>query len=94
VAFFGNSQSHSPSILPRSYLTHIGLSENAVVYITQAGPHQMTWLTLPDAKQIGIEVVPWEFEKVTKKPTQPDVTSRNSPDTALSRRAQSFINQI
>jgi hypothetical protein len=92
-----SSESGVGNALLGSYLTQIGLSENAVVYITQAAPHQMTWLTLPDAKQIGIEVVPWEFEKVTReaaRPTQPGVTSRNSPDPALSRRAQSFVSEI
>jgi hypothetical protein len=57
-----------------SYLTQIGLSENVVVYITQAAPTEMTWLTFRDAKQIGIEVVPWETEKVATNPTQLVVT--------------------
>jgi hypothetical protein len=88
------SESGVGNALVGSYLTQIGLSENAVVYITQAAPHQMTWLTLPDAKQVGIEVVPWEFEKVTTKPTQPSATPRNSSDTALSSRAQSFVSAL
>jgi hypothetical protein len=54
-----------------SYLTQIGLSENAVVYITQAGPRQMTWLTLPDAKQIGIDVLPFETQTASPQPKQP-----------------------
>jgi hypothetical protein len=39
-----------------SYLNWMGLSERAVIYITQAAPAKMTWLTLRDAEQIGIEV--------------------------------------
>jgi hypothetical protein len=39
-----------------SYLAQIGLPEQAVVYITQAGPSEITWLTLRDAEQIGIDV--------------------------------------
>jgi len=42
-----------------SYLTQIGLSESAVVYITKAAPTEMTWLNSRDAKQIGIDVIPW-----------------------------------
>ena len=87
------SESGVGNALVGSYLTQIGLSENAVVYITQAAPSQMTWLTLSDAKQIGIEVVPWESEKVATKPSQP-ATSRNSPDPALTSRAQSFVSEI
>ena len=43
-----------------SYLTQIGLSETAVVYITKAAPTQLTLLTLQDAERIGIEVLPFE----------------------------------
>ena len=43
-----------------SYLTWMGLSERAVVYITQAAPAEMTWLTLRDAEQTGIDVVPFK----------------------------------
>jgi hypothetical protein len=43
-----------------SYLTQIGLSETAVVYITQAAPTELTLLTLRDAEKIGIEVSPFE----------------------------------
>jgi hypothetical protein len=39
-----------------AYLTRIGLPYSAVIYITQAPPNSMTWLSLPDAKRRGIEV--------------------------------------
>jgi hypothetical protein len=39
-----------------AYLTRIGLPYSAVVYITQAAPNSMTWLTLEDAKEHGIAV--------------------------------------
>jgi hypothetical protein len=54
------SESGVGNALVGSYLTQIGLSENAVVYITQAAPTEMTWLNLREAKQIGIEVLPFE----------------------------------
>jgi hypothetical protein len=60
-----------------SYLTQIGLSENAVVYITQAAPTEMTWLNLREAKQIGIEVLPFEEQTPATKPAPP-VTSREA----------------
>jgi hypothetical protein len=65
------SESGVGNALVGSYLTQIGLSEKAVVYITLAAPTEMTWLTFSDAEQIGIEVVPWEFEKDATKPTPP-----------------------
>src|SRR5262245_4693996 len=51
------SESGVGNALVGSYLTQIGLSEAAVVYITQAAPTEMTLLTLRDAEKIGIEVL-------------------------------------
>jgi len=39
-----------------AYLNRIGLRYSAVVYITQAAPRSMTWLTAAEAKKHGIEV--------------------------------------
>jgi hypothetical protein len=61
------SESGVGNALLGSYLTQIGLSENAVVYITQAAPTELTWLNLRDAKQIGIEVLPFEPPPSTQK---------------------------
>lgn len=39
-----------------AYLSRIGLPYKAVIYITQAAPTSMTWLTFSEAKQNGIDV--------------------------------------
>src|SRR5215467_497071 len=39
-----------------AYLTKIGLPYSAVVYITQAAPRSMTWLSATEAKKHGIDV--------------------------------------
>ena len=39
-----------------AYLTRIGLPYEAVIYITQAAPNDMTWLNMSDAAQRGIRV--------------------------------------
>jgi hypothetical protein len=39
-----------------AYLNKIGLRYDAVEYITSASPQTVTWLTMPEAKQHGIEV--------------------------------------
>ena len=41
-----------------AYLNQMGLSEKAVLYITQAAPAEMTWLTPDDAEDLGIPVRP------------------------------------
>ena len=39
-----------------AYLTKLGLPYSAVVYITQAAPRSMTWLSAAEAKKHGIDV--------------------------------------
>jgi hypothetical protein len=39
-----------------AYLTKLRLSYAAVVYITKAAPHEMTWLSITDAVSHGIQV--------------------------------------
>jgi hypothetical protein len=39
-----------------AYLNRIGLPYSAVVYIAQAAPDSVTWLSFADAKRLGIEV--------------------------------------
>lgn len=39
-----------------AYLNRVGLPYSAVVYVTQARPDSVTWLSFADAKRLGIEV--------------------------------------
>ena len=73
------SESGVGNALVGSYSTQIGLSETAVVYITQAAPTEMTWLNLRNAKQIGIEVLPFEEQTPATKPAPP-IPSRKASD--------------
>jgi hypothetical protein len=41
-----------------AYLNRIGLPYSAVIYISQAAPNSMTWLSIADAKKQGINVDP------------------------------------
>lgn len=41
-----------------AYLNQLGLSEKAILYITQATPTSMQWMNLKDAAEHGIAVVP------------------------------------
>src|SRR5262249_21057478 len=99
------SESGVGNALVGSYLTQIGLSETAVVYITKAAPTQMTFLTLQDAGHIGIEVLPFERHALTMKPAYDPpplkwgdvrITPREIPldHQELSKRALSFVNEI
>jgi hypothetical protein len=88
----GASESGVGNALVGSYLNQIGLSEIAVVYITQAAPTELTLLTLPDAEKIGIEVLPFEETPATK--IAPPVTSREASNEEISGRAGLFVKEI
>ncbi len=50
------SESGVGNALVGAYLANLGMSNSAVVYITQSAPTEMTWLTTDAASKIGIEV--------------------------------------
>ena len=39
-----------------AYLSQLGLSDQAIIYITSTSPSSITWLSFPDAERVGIEV--------------------------------------
>src|SRR6516165_12114122 len=87
------SESGVGNALVGSYLNQIGLSEIAVVYITQTAPTELTLLTLPDAEKIGIEVLPFEEQTPATKPAPP-VTSREASNEEITGRARLFVKEI
>ncbi len=50
--------SSAGNALVGSYLQKLNLSENVIVYVTQANPSSMQWLTAEDARRIGLDVEP------------------------------------
>ena len=52
-----------------SYLTRLGLSYSAIAYATQAGPTDMKWLTVDDAKRVGIPVIVVDLSALRKPAT-------------------------
>ena len=84
-----------------SYLSQIGLPDRAVIYVTQASPQSMTWLTMSDAQRKGIEVSlfasprdqppsaePRERDRKEAEPRVPAPPSlRAQPQSAVAQRA-------
>jgi hypothetical protein len=52
-----------------SYLTRIGLSYDAIAYATQATPDRFKWLTVDDAKRVGIQVIVLDLNALQKRTT-------------------------
>jgi hypothetical protein len=44
------------NVLMGAYLNRVGLPYSAVVYLAQAAPNSVTWLSFADARRLGIEV--------------------------------------
>jgi hypothetical protein len=56
AASVNGQQTGSGNAVLGAYLKRIGLSDEAVIYATQAGPDNIIYLTPSEAKRVGIEV--------------------------------------
>jgi hypothetical protein len=74
-----------------AYLTRIGLPYSAVIYITQAAPNSMTWLSLSEARQRGIEVSLLETPNNRHVATSTSPTELNPARPDLQKRATNFV---
>lgn len=66
-----------------AYLDQIGLPEDAIVYITQAAPSSMRWMTMEEASQHGIDVAllpPPESTPAPKSPNLPAAIASQEPE--------------
>jgi hypothetical protein len=62
-----------------AYLNKIGLSYSAVIFITQAAPNSMTWLSIADAGKRGIDVEPLGSGQIAHMPSHGQIIQ--SPET-------------
>jgi len=81
-----------------AYLFQLGLSEASIVYITQADPSSLNWLSLEQAAQHGIDVSPAPEEIHSATLASPVVSAaltspvvKERPENDLEQRATDFI---
>jgi hypothetical protein len=72
-----------------AYLFQLGFSEDSIVYITEADPSSINWLSLEQAPLHGIEVSPAPEETYSATLTSPVVNE--PPENDLERRATNFV---
>lgn len=75
-----------------AYLDQLGLPEDAIVYITQAGPSSMKWLTMDEAGEHGIDVTllpPAEPVVASVEPS--DIVPDRGGAEALQARVTDFV---
>ena len=72
-----------------AYLFQLGLSEDSIVYVTQADPSSINWLSVEQAAQHGIDVSLAPEETHSAALTNPVVNEQ--PENDLERRATDFV---
>jgi hypothetical protein len=78
-----------------AYLDQIGLPEDAIVYITQAAPSSMKWLTLDEAARHGIDVAllpPVEKPSPAAEPNA--VAGEEEPRATMASRAIGTVSAL
>lgn len=71
-----------------SYLARLGLSDAVVTYITASAPNEVTWLSVEDANQLGIETVlmkDGELQTTADPVAEPTQNARAAVETFLAR---------
>ena len=83
---YGPIESSSGNAILGAYLNQLGLSEEAILYITQAAPTSIQWMNMDDAGKYGIVVAPLS-------PQQASNTAANAEqrDGNAERRATDFV---
>ena len=66
-----------------SYLAKLGLSDEAIVFITSAPPEYLNWLDVSSAQRLGIDVLYFEDGKITPNWAQPKSDERNVRRAAI-----------
>jgi hypothetical protein len=76
------SESGAANAVVGGYLRELGLSDDAIYFLTEAPPRSMNWLTLADARKysIDVELVPPSASLVLPSASQPQFAS--VPNTA------------
>jgi hypothetical protein len=77
-----------------AYLNKIGLPYEAVIYITQAAPDSMTWLSISDAVQRGIHVTLLNSPSSTVNQPASTPLQNPQPIDSLNTRAAEFVTAL
>jgi hypothetical protein len=90
----GTAESAPGNAVLGAYLYQLGLSEEAIVYITQAGPGSMKWLSTDEAGQYGIDValLPPPGSVQGRNLMSPVV--KEQPQETLEQRATDFVRAL
>ena len=74
-----------------AYLNQLGLSEKAILYVTQAVPESIQWMSMREAAELGIVVSPLPPPKSARKPTATATARAEHPEGTPEQRAIDFV---
>ncbi len=74
-----------------AYLNQLGLREEAIIYITQAAPNSMRWLSMEEAGQRGIDVALLPPPDLGLPPVAAMPTRQQPAHADLEQRATTFV---
>jgi hypothetical protein len=87
----GPTESGPGNAILGAYLNQLGLSEKAILYITQAAPTTMQWMSLQDAAENGIAVATLPpLRAAAHADAAASIVERDNPE----RRATEFVREL
>jgi hypothetical protein len=85
---YGPIESSSGNAILGAYLNQLGLSEEAILYITQAAPTSIQWMNMDDAGKYGIVVTPLSPQQTNT------AANAEQRDGYAERRATDFVRKL
>jgi hypothetical protein len=90
----GTAESAPGNAVLGAYLYQLGLSEDAIVYVTQAGPASMKWLSTEEAGQYGIDVALLPPPESVQRSNLISPVVKEQPQGKLEQRATDFVRAL
>jgi hypothetical protein len=88
----GPAESGPGNAILGAYLNQIGLSEEAILYITHAAPTSVQWMSLEEAAEYGIVVA--KLPPASVSPPADDTVGMQHPQGSPEQRAIEFVNSL
>jgi hypothetical protein len=89
---YGPIESGSGNAILGAYLNQLGLSEDAIVYITKTAPTSIQWMNLRDATEHGIAVLPLSPQQVEARASTAATAEQH--EGTPERRATDFVRSL
>ena len=88
----GPAESGPGNAILGAYLNQIGLSEEAILYITHAAPTSVQWMSLEEAAEYGIVVT--KLPPLSVSPDASNAVSSEHPQGSPEQRAIDFVHSL